>query len=156
VLGAICIIGTIREAALIGARTASARNALLGFRTRGVDARDEASAVDADAIVPTLEIELTAKWRRVGFLFERVQAKAVVRTGRAQRTVEGFLAFADAAKSRAKLANGAVGVGGAEISLRRGLRIAFVSLAQETAALAQGPVGDTEIAGVPVTAGDSE
>jgi len=156
VLGAVRVVCTIREATLIGARTASARNTLLGFGTRGVEARDEAFTIDADALVPTLEIELTAKWRRVGLLFERVQAKAVVRTGRTHWTVVRFLAFADAAKRRAKLTNGAVGVGGAKISLRRGLRIAFVPPAQETAALAQGPVGDAEIAGVPVTAGDSE
>ena len=156
VLGAVRVVGTIREATLIGARTASARHALLGFRTRIVEASDEAFTIDADALVPTLEIELTAECRRVGFLFERVQAKAVVRTGRAERTIERFLAFADAAKSRAKLTDRAVGVRRAKISLRRRLRIAFVPPAQETTALAQRPVGDTEIAGVPVTAGDPE
>jgi hypothetical protein len=56
---------------------------LLGFRTRRVEAGDEAFTIDADTFVPTLEVELTAEWRRVGFVFQRVQTKAVVRTGRA-------------------------------------------------------------------------
>jgi len=66
------------------------------------------------------------------------------------------LALAGAAKGRAKLADRAVGVCLAKISLRRGLRVAFVPPAQKTTAFAQGPVGNAEIAGVPVTAGDSE
>jgi hypothetical protein len=156
VLGTVRVVGAIGEATLIGARPASARDALLGFGARTVETCDEAFTIDADALVPTLEIELTAEWRRVGFPFERVQAEAVVRAGRTKWTVVRFLAFAGAAKRRAKLTDRAVGVGLAEISLRRGLRVAFVPPAQETTALAQGPVGDAEIAGVPVTAGDSE
>jgi hypothetical protein len=156
VLGAVRVIRAVREATLIGARTASAGNTLLGFRTRAVEARDEAFAVDADSIVPALEIELTAERGRIRFLFEGVQAQAVVRTGRTHWAVVSFLAFADAAKSRAQLPDRAVRVGFAKISLRRGLRVTFVPPAQETAALAQGPVRDAEIAGVPVTAGDPE
>ena len=66
------------------------------------------------------------------------------------------MALADAAKGRAKLADRAVGVRLAKISLRRRLWVAFVPPAQKTTALAQGPVGDAEIAGVPVAAGDSD
>lgn len=156
VLGAVRVIRTVREATLIGARTASSGNALLGLWTRTVEALDEAFAIDANAIVPTLEIELTAERGRDRFLFEGVQAQAVVRTGRTDWAVVSFLAFTDAAKSRAQLTDCAVGVGFAKISLRRGLRVTFVPPAQETAALAQGPVRDAEIAGVPVTAGDPE
>jgi hypothetical protein len=156
VFGAVRVVAAIREATLIGARSARPSDALLGFGARTIETCDEAFAIDANAFVSTLEIELTAEWRRVGFLFERIQAETVVRASRANWTVVRFLAFAGAAKRRAKLTDRAVGVGLAEISLRRGLRVAFVPPAQKTTALAQGPVGDAEIAGVPVTAGDSE
>jgi len=156
VLGAVRVIRTIGEATLIGARTASTPYALLRFRARIVEAGDEAFAVDANALVAALEIELAAEWGRVGFLFQRVEAKAIVGTSRPNWTVIRFFAFADAAKRRAKLTDRAVVVYRTKISLRRRLRVAFVSSTEETAALAQGPVGDAEIAGVPVTAGDSE
>jgi hypothetical protein len=156
VRGAVRVVGTVREAALVGARSACTRNALLGFRTRSVEASDEAVAIDANALVSALEIELTAERRRIRFLFEGVEAQAVVCTCRTHRTVVFLLALAGAAQGGAQLTYCAVGVRFAEVALRRRLRVAFVPPAQEAAALAQGPVGDTEIAGVPVTAGDSE
>lgn len=155
-LRAVRVIGTAREAALIGARSAGTREALLGFRTRSVEAGHEAVAIDANTLVSALEIELTAERGRIRFPFEGVEAQAVVCAGRTHRTFVFLLALAGAAKGGTKLTYCAVGVRFAEVALRRRLRVAFVPPAQEAAALAQGPVGDAEIAGVPVTAGDSE
>jgi hypothetical protein len=127
---------------------------LLCLGTGRIETSDEALAIDADAGVTALEVELAAERRRIGIVFEGIEAESVLSTGRAYRTVEFLLALSDAAKRRAELTDGAVCIRRTQASFRRGLRFAFVPLAQKATAVAQRPVGNTNIAGVPVTAGD--
>jgi hypothetical protein len=156
VLGAVRVVGAVAETARVGARAARSRYALLRFGTGLVQAGDETFAVDANAIVAALEVELTSERRRLGTLFERIETQTVLRAGRAEGAVVFLLAFADTAKRRAELTDAAVRVRYAQVPLRRRLRVAFVTSAKEATAFAQGSVGDTEVSGVPVTAGDPE
>jgi hypothetical protein len=101
VLGAVRILCAVGEASLIGARTAGAGNALLCFGTGSVQTGDEALAIDANAGVTALEVELAAERSRLGIVFERIEAESAVRTGRAYRAFGFLLALSDAAERRA-------------------------------------------------------
>jgi hypothetical protein len=144
VLGTVGVLGTAREARVIGARATCAGDTLLGLGTRRVETGQQTLAVDADARIATLEVELTAEGGRVGILFERVEAKTVV------------FALPDATDRRTHFPDGTIGVRCAQVSFRRRLRIAFVPTAQEAAAVAQRPVGNTHVARIFVAGGDSE
>jgi hypothetical protein len=128
----------------------------LGFRTRCIETGQETLSVDADARVAALEIELAAKRRRLWILFERIEAKPVVRAGRPDRTIVGVLTVGRAAERGADLPDCAIGLRHAGGALWRGLWIARVSATQETTAIAQRSVGNTDITGVVAAAGEPQ
>jgi hypothetical protein len=156
VLGTVGVLGTAREARVIGARATCAGDTLLGLGTRRVETGQQTLAVDADARIATLEVELTAEGGRVGILFERVEAKTVFCARRAQGALVRVFALPDATDRRTHFPDGTIGVRCAQVSFRRRLRIAFVPTAQEAAAVAQRPVGNTHVARIFVAGGDSE
>ena len=71
----------------------------------------------------------------VGFIFERVETKSVVRAGRADRTIVFLFAFTDAAERRADRLYGTVGIRHAQVPPRCRLRIALVATTQEAASV---------------------
>jgi hypothetical protein len=156
VLGAVGVCGTARQTGLLRTRTAGACDALLSFGTRRVQARQQALAIDANARITALEVELATKGRRVGWRFEGIEAKTVVGTGRPNRTVVGVVALTDAAEGGAELTDGAVRVRRAQAPLRRRLGVAFVSAAQKAAPVAERSVGDAHVPRIVVAAGDAQ
>jgi len=58
VIGTLRVIAAVREARFVQARAASTVRALLRFRTRLVDAGEQALPIDADAGLAALEVEL--------------------------------------------------------------------------------------------------
>jgi hypothetical protein len=156
VVGAVGVLGATREAGVIGARPTCAGNALLRLGTGSVNTGQQALSVDANARVAALEVELATEGRRVGLFFERIEAKTVVRAGRAERTIVFLFTLADAAKRRAELPDGTVGIRDAYVPLGRRLRVAFVSATQEAAPLAERAIRDADVAGVLVAASNSD
>jgi len=129
VVGAVGVVSATREAALVGARAASTGHTLLRLRAGRVEAGAQTLAVNADAGVATLEVELAAEGRWVGFFFEGVEAESVVRAGRPNRAFVFVGAFTDAAEGGADCPHRTVGVGDTQGPLRRRLGIALVPLA---------------------------
>jgi len=108
VVGAVGVVSATREAALVGARAASTGHTLLRLRAGRVEAGAQTLAVNADAGVATLEVELAAEGRRVGLLIEGVETKTVVRAGRSKGTPVLLRTLADAAEGRADFPDGAI------------------------------------------------
>jgi hypothetical protein len=129
VVGAVGIFGTTGETGVIAARAARARDALLCLGTRGIETRQQTLAIDADARIATLEIELATEGRRVGIVFERIETKTVVRARRPHGAVVLLFALADATKRRADFPDGTVRSRHAKVTLRRWLGVTLVSLA---------------------------
>jgi hypothetical protein len=161
VVGALAVLSTIRETAVVRAGSAGACNALLSIGTCCVEAGEQAFAVDADSSVTALEVELATERHRSGillrgFFFERVEAQAARGAGRSEWALVLVVAPTHTADGRADLVDGTVGLGETDRALRRRLRIAFVPSADEAATVAQRTVGDTDVSGVVVAAGDPE
>jgi len=168
VLSALGIVGTVRETRIVRARSASASQTLLRFGTGGVEAGQQAIAVDADPGIAALEIELASerlgvrrgfvrdRLQRVGRFLERVETESVRGARRADGAIEAGLALRDAANGRADLLDGAVLRGQTHRPRRRGLRIALVPAAEEAAAVTERTVGNADIAGVVAACGDPE
>jgi hypothetical protein len=110
VIGAVGVLAATREAAVVGTRTAGARHALLRLRTGGIETCQQALAVDADARIAALEVELAAKGRWVGRIFERIETKPVVGTGRSHGTFVLLRALTYTTECGAGFADGAVGL----------------------------------------------
>ena len=66
VFGALAVLAATREAAVVGTWAASTGHALLRLGTGGVETCQQALAVDTDARIAALEVELAAKGWRVG------------------------------------------------------------------------------------------
>jgi hypothetical protein len=156
VIGTIDILCATREAGVVRARTARAGHALLGLRAGCVETRQQTLAINADARVAALEVELAAEGRRVGIVFERVETKTVVRAGRSQGTLVLFRALADAAEGRADFPDGAVGGRNAQVPLWRRLWVALVPPAQEAATIAEWAVRNADVARVVVAASEAK
>jgi hypothetical protein len=159
VFGAIGVFGATSEAGLVGAGPACSIDALLVVGARRIEARREALTVDADARVATFEIELASKRGRLRFFwlsFERIQTQAVVGAGGPNGALVCILTLGHAADRRADLAERAVRFRKTGCAVGRGLRIALVPLAEKAAPLVERPVGDADVAGVVVAAGDPE
>jgi len=110
VVGAVGILGATREAGVVGAWATCAGNALLRLGTGSINTGQQTLTIDANTRVAALEVELAAERRRIGVLFERIEAKTVVRAGRTERTIVFLFTLADATKRRAELPYGAVGI----------------------------------------------
>jgi hypothetical protein len=161
VLGALAVLGAAREAGVIRARPARTPDALLRIGAWRIEAGEEACAIDADAPVAALEVELTTERRRSRHLLGRlvlegVETQAAARTGGAEWALVCLVTLCDTTDAGAHLVHRAVRLGEAERTLGRRLRVAFVTSAEKAAAVAQRTVGDADIAGVVVASGDPE
>jgi hypothetical protein len=152
VLSTVGVYGTASQTGLLRTRTAGARDALLSVGTRRVQTRQQALAIDADARITALEVELATKRGGVGWSFEGIEAKTALGTGRPDRTVVCLVALTDAAESGAELTDGAVSIRRTQAPLGRGLGVAFISPAQKAAPVAERSVGDADVPRIVVAA----
>jgi hypothetical protein len=168
VVGAFRVGTAVGETLLLETRPASARDALLRVGAGPFDAGQKTLSVDADPAVRALEVELTREGLGIGVgrpgiglrrgrvSLEGIQAEAVRVAGRPEWALLRALALGDAADRGAHFVDRAV----IPLQTRRPggsrLRVALVTLAEKTAAIARGTVGDADVAGIVVAGGDPE
>jgi len=159
VLGTIAVFRAAREAGVILTRPAGTPYAFLCVGAWRVEAGEEAFAIDADAPVAALEIELATEGRRIGRLLRGlvlagVETQAATCTCGAEWAFVCLVTLCDTTDARADLVDRAVGLREAHRTLRRRQRIAFVTSAEKAAAITQQTIRDADVARVLVAGGD--